>query len=322
MAPAWPERLKAALLRRARILLGLLAAAVGLGYGGGWHWFAELFAHFFIQYWLAALVLAAIFFWARSRGWALAALALLALCSLELAPFFRAEEAAPAGDEVVALLQFNAAQSPGRLESWLAATTPGPDLILLLEATPDFVPLLERLRPRYPHQWQRLQEGPFGIALLSRRPFARAAAIEPIGPEHPGLDLRLESGGRPLRILGIHPPPPLGELLAGQRDRYMDELAGLLRPGEATLVLGDLNSTVWSPRLRAFMARTGMADCQRGLGLAASWPAATAALPGVGGLLGLPIDLCLKAGPVRLLDRRVEADLGSDHLPVLTRFSF
>ncbi len=45
-------------------------------------------------------------------------------------------------------------------------------------------------------------------------------------------------------------------------------------------------------------------------------------LPGVGGLLGLPIDLCLQAGPVRLLERRVEADLGSDHLPVLTRFSF
>lgn len=317
-----PRLVSSLLMARARPLFVLAAGCAALGYTGQWHWFAELFSHFFIQYWLAASVLLLLFMVCRARNWVLAALGFWLLCSLALMPFYRSEAPAPgAGAQELTLLQFNVAQRPEALEAWLALQVPV-DVVLLMEATPAFEPLLAGLRERFPHQLLRLEEGPFGIALLSRHPFARERVLEPIGSAYPGLDVSLGLEGLSLRLLGIHPPPPLGAQLAGLRDGYMEHLQDELRVAGPTLVVGDFNSTVWSPRLRAFMAATGLQDCQRGLGLAPSWPARTAGLSGLGLGLGIPIDLCLHGGPVRVVERRAGPNLGSDHLPVVNRIAF
>lgn len=311
------------LLARARILLVLTLVGVLLGHLGEWHWFAELFSHFFIQYWLVAALLSLVFSACRAWSWALAAFSLWFVCCLALLLFYRTGAALPGeGRQELRLLQFNVAQQVEPLEAWLAEEGAPLDMLLLMEVTPEFAPLFQRLEVRFPHQLLRLEEGPFGIALLSRHPFVRAEVLEPMGPAYPGLDVSLSLAGRSLRILGIHPPPPLGAQLAGQRNGYMDRLQMSLGAGEPALVVGDFNSTVWSPRLQAFMAATGLQDCQRGLGLAPTWPAGSAGVPGIGQGLGIPIDLCLYSGAVQVLERGTGGNLGSDHMPVVNRIAF
>lgn len=314
------EKLKAALFLRCKYLLALGYCGALLGYTGSWHWFPELFSHFFIQYALLGLLLLGIFVWTRDKYWCWGAAGLAGAGMLALLPFFVPPKnvGMPVQSELV-VLQFNAAQNPHEVMAWLNRHGQEVDVALLLEAGPGFKAGIQQLRPVFPHVLQDLQEGPFGIALLSKHPFTRAVVVEPIGPDFPALDVSLVLEGRPLRLLGIHPPPPLGAGLADWRNRFMEQLATRIHPGEATLVLGDFNSTVWSPQLRRFLGQTGLADCQRGMGLGASWPTRTAQWSA---LLGIPIDLCLRSADVQVRERRLEAGLGSDHLPLVNRVAF
>jgi endonuclease/exonuclease/phosphatase (EEP) superfamily protein YafD len=105
---------------------------------------------------------------------------------------------------------------------------------------------------------------------MSRHPLLDARVLTVASPDFPALQADIALDGGALRLIGIHPPPPVNHDLAQGRDRFMRELAVKLdqerAPGRETLVFGDFNSTVWSPRLRDFQARTGLSDAQRGQG--------------------------------------------------------
>ncbi len=316
------ERLKPALARRARIVLGLCAGVAVLGYSGSWHWLPELFAHFFLVYWLAALVCTAVLWWAgwRRSGWL--AVGVLTAFSVVLLPYFPWPETTPEATPELRLLQFNAEQRPQPVLVWLQQHAQAQDVVVLLEAGPDFAAGLENLRAQFPHQLSRLQAGPFGIAVLSRWPLQSAQVLEPAGAGYPALAATIEVPGwpAPVRLFAVHPPPPLGAALAAARNRFMTTLAkNVAQNAVPALVVGDMNLTPWSPLFRQFQAETDLLDCQLGQGWQATWPSATAAhMP----LLGLPIDACLHAETLRVQSRQVLQAMESDHLPVLTRLAW
>lgn len=315
------DRVKIFLARRARILLPLIAICLPIGYLGWWHWLAELFSHFFVQYWVASLLIGVVLLWAGEARYRKAAIALFSLLSLALAPYYLDLEgvsAAPATPGL-RLLQFNAAQDPARIVEWLARHPEQADVVLLLEATPDFQPGIQSLRRVFPHAWSRLEYGPFGIALLSKYPLDGARTLDLAGEDYPALAANITPRGwrTPLALYGIHPPPPISGELARVRDRYMERLAALVAADKAapTVVFGDANSTPWSPRFRDFVSASRLRDCQGGLGLLTTWPAVTARHSP---LLGIPIDACLVSERLHVAVRHIGPELGSDHLPVLT----
>jgi endonuclease/exonuclease/phosphatase (EEP) superfamily protein YafD len=78
----------------------------------------------------------------------------------------------------------------------------------------------------------------------------------------------------------------------------------------AVIVLGDLNTTSWSPYFRDLLADSGLADTRRGFGVLGSWPD----LPSP---LRIPIDHCLVSDKVAVHDRRIGPPVGSDHRGVI-----
>jgi len=118
-------------------------------------------------------------------------------------------------------------------------------------------------------------------------------------------------GGTAVGVVLIHPLPPISAAaLAAQvatLDAAADRVAALAMP---VLVLGDFNATPWSQPFHRFQARTGLCDSRAGFGFAPSFPAASAALR-------IPIDHLLASCEIGVRDRRVERDVGSDHLPVV-----
>jgi endonuclease/exonuclease/phosphatase (EEP) superfamily protein YafD len=308
-----------ALARYARYGVCFVALAMLLGQAGRWHWFPDLFSHFFIQYGLLLLALTVILFLGRAGRWRWAALILTALAGIALVPFWLPVEQATKPDAQATrlnLLQFNAQRNTEPLVYWLIRHRREVDVVLVLEADPGFEAGINALSEEFPHHLARLDDSPFGIALLSRYPLYEAQILEPIGPDFPALEAHIIAPGGPLRLIGIHPPPPLNRELAGLRDRFMAELASRIESEEATLVSGDFNATVWSSGLRAFMAQTRLSDAQRGFGLSGSWPSAPACYSG---LLCIPIDLTLVSENITVEARQPGPPLGSDHLPVLTR---
>ncbi len=299
----------------------LLALLAGTG------WPAELFSHFPVQYALAQIAGIAFFLALRPRWLGLISLPLLGLNLWLLAPYYwqggTNAAMAPAASLRVMTLNINA-ENPHADLVLQAIDAENPDLLLLLEITPgwwDATPA--EFRQRYPFRATEIIDSPFGIALLSRRPFVNHDIFHfgIYGRPAIAAQLCLENtkageAAPCLHLVALHPDPPITPNLARSRDGQFTEVGEYLRgvPEKRRLVIGDLNCTPWSPVLRRFMEQNDLRDSALGFGLHPTWFSRW--LP-----LGIPIDQILHSDGITVQDRRVGPDVGSDHFSVTADIS-
>lgn len=192
-----------------------------------------------------------------------------------------------------------------------------PDVLGLMEVDQAWLDGLSALEAEY--RWKVLepQEGPYGLALYSRLPFR-------LLPETPytedglqtAIALELEVGESPVTLVLTHVRAPTSSGNAELRNAQFAGLARLLAadPNEAQVLLGDLNTTPWSPYYRQLVSATGMRNAALGRGYQPTWPAGFS-------LLKIPIDHCLVSEALRVIDFDTGADFGSDHLPVVVELT-
>lgn len=245
------SRLPHYLNARLRCLAWLALLAAGLGELGRWHWLAELCSHF-IPHCAAILLLAAVF---HRRDWqnALFLLVGMGLAAWSLAP--APDVSSPSAAGPLRLLGYNlrvdnpAADADAR---WLA--TVDAKVIFVTEASHEWETRLQGLPPGC----ARYDDSPFGLALFSRVPLksCRVLGLGGAAQGYPYIRAELADGRL---IYGVHPPPPLGANLALARDESLRQLAARIRAEKApVLVLGDFNSSPFSPRLRHFTEAAGL----------------------------------------------------------------
>lgn len=310
----WP-----ALRRRAAgsltVWLGLVGLASGLGLLARSWWPLELFAHFRVQY-LGLSVLLAIGLAALGRlRTAGLAVGLAGFHLLWVAPAWLAERPAPGGVQL-RLVEINLnSQNTDHARVAAFIRSEDPDLVLLLEVNERWLTALESVARGYPHRIARPRGDNFGIALWTRLPVDRLE-IARIGSGLPSAVARLLTPQGCLTLLGTHPPPPAGASLAAERDQQIEAVARKLSASEGERVLlGDLNLTSWSPVFDDLIADSGLRDTRTGFGLQATWP--TWFWP-----LSIPIDHCLISAGLRVVDRRVGPEIGSDHRPIVIELRF
>jgi endonuclease/exonuclease/phosphatase (EEP) superfamily protein YafD len=121
------------------------------------------------------------------------------------------------------------------------------------------------------------------------------------------VEVVLDLAGQPVHVLASHPVSPLTPARAAQRNRTFERLSARAAAQDAaTVVLGDLNATPWSPDLQQLVATGDLIDSQVGFGLQASYPAAW-------GPLGIAIDHALHTPELTTVARQLGPSLGSDH---------
>jgi endonuclease/exonuclease/phosphatase (EEP) superfamily protein YafD len=119
-----------------------------------------------------------------------------------------------------------------------------------------------------------------------------------------------------LTIVATHPASPKKAWEFADRKRQLAEVGKLARnTAGPVVVVGDLNTTSWSPYFQDLLATSGLLDSRRGFGVEASWPRASLAL------MRIPIDHCLVSPEVSVLDRWIGEDVGSDHRPIVVEFA-
>jgi endonuclease/exonuclease/phosphatase (EEP) superfamily protein YafD len=264
-------------------------------------WLLDLAAHWQILYaplWLALCLVCA----AHARRW-------LLLAPLALLPFWSASESLPDNDGGVPALIVAAAnvnvgnRDPAPLVAWLRAQPA--DVVAISELTPRYADALAHgLGDDYAYRLFSQEDSPFGIGLISRRPL-REPRIHRSRDGIPFLSAIIDTAHGPVRIVAIHPMPPLDPHWHDERDALLRQLA----KGAAdspTVVAGDLNATPWSTALIG----AGRHSLLRATGLAPTWPNSGH------GVSGIPIDHVLASRHWRRGASSRGPGIGSDHFPV------
>ncbi|MDX1514806.1 MAG: endonuclease/exonuclease/phosphatase family protein [Gammaproteobacteria bacterium] len=290
---------------------------------GRWHWIADLFSHFVPHYFVAAAILFGIQLGLRQRIWAAIALLVAVGNGYLLAPYvLPAGSDSAAGEKTIRIFQFNlstANPAPLAALGYLTTLPQLPDVAIFLEATPAWSAQLKLMKSDYPTIARMPRSDNFGMAVLSRLPDTRIEFREMGAPPVPVMIIDAPVDAGQVRIYALHPPPPLGGVLAGLRDAQLEAVGKEIKASghPRVVVAGDLNATPWSAALRALLGAAGLRDGQRGLGYLPTW-----APPPLARWVGIPIDLTLVSPDVTVIARETGPWLGSDHWPVLTTITF
>jgi len=304
------------ILRRAVDLVAVGAVFVLLltvcGFLARLSWRLELLCHGRVQYFwslaLATAILLAARSWRMSAAAAAGALVNLAV----IAPIYWPAAKPPASAaSPLHLVSFNVLSSNTRYADVLAhLRRENADVVLLLEVSPQFAEQLKSLRDLYPHQHVEPKSHDFGIALLSKRPWKSVRTVESPEVAIPCVVAQFDRGGRPLTVVGLHPPPPLSAWMFQERNAQLAAAALLAREQAGSVIIaGDLNVTSYSPYFGDLLRTADLRDTRQGFGLQTSWS------PGLW-LLSATIDHCLVSPDLAIRRHRIGPGLGSDHRAV------
>ena len=291
----------------------VVCACTVTGFFGGVWWGFDLTANFRVQY-LFCLLLADIAFLIGKRWpWAVVCGVFALLNLLDILPSFLRPAKHGAGPSRPArILLANVLTSNKQYDKVRnLIRSVHPDIIAVLEASEVWVKELASL-DEYPYVISRPREDNFGIALFSRFPLEEAEIVELGDAGVPTAIARVRMDEKDLTVIATHPLPPMGTARCALRNRQLRAVADYVRSLRTpVIVLGDLNTTPWSPHFKRLLCRGGLIDSRRGRGIHPSWPSD---LPWV---FRIPLDHVLHSRDIVILRRELCPDIGSDHLPVV-----
>lgn len=310
-----PRRIRLALRLLAIISVFGFALFIAIGAFGRFHWAAELFTHFRVQATTAGIGIVVVCAALRMRVGTSLACVLVAIHAYPLLPYLPRMTAPLApGTPQVRLLQINVHTANRDHEAVLRAITDAaPDIVGLVEVSERWLTALAPLHARYPYRIEHPQDDNFGIALFSRFPIENMQ-LRPLDDDSNIVMITgdFSLGSTPVTIAVAHPVPPVSGSYSAHRNNQFVRLSKILRQfdGREIILLGDLNTTPWSPTYRQFEQSAQLKNGALGHGLFPTWPTTQP-------LLMIPLDHCLVSSGLRVTSFEVGSAVGSDHLPML-----
>jgi len=276
------------------------------------HFALQLFTHFRLQYLVASALLLILLSVLRQPAFAVVMLLVTALNASLVLPWYMGANEELAGDTSLTLMQANLLSTNSeydRLFAMLEAEQP--DVVVFQEVSPDWLMALAELQPEYPHSYAEAREGNFGIAMFSRVPFASVTHVDSPPFSYPSIVANLRVGEDLLHLVATHPMIPVSGSVYEARNTQLDSLHELLEGHDGnTVLVGDLNTTMWELNYGEFKRRAGLRDARRGFGVIPTWPTY---MP----FAMIPIDHMLVSEDIGVSDVHVGARIGSDHLPLV-----
>lgn len=294
----------------------LLCIATILGFAGQFHWSLDLFSHFRVQYLFGLLIYAVWFKFSRSNRNLLICLVFLLLNFLAILPLYLPEHTADEPNPKIRLLHFNIHTRNRQFKKTLdLISETRPDVVVIEEVNALWLENLMPLVKTHPWWIAHPREDNFGISLFSRLPLKNQKISDFSGIGLPTILASIKTQQADLLLAATHPLPPVGPAYADVRDRQLAGLAEFATMASSPFVIaGDLNATPWSHTFKSMLAAGRLHDSSRGFGFQPSWPTHNP-------LLLIPIDHFIHNDHIRVTNRFIGPDCGSDHLPLIVDFS-
>lgn len=187
-----------------------------------------------------------------------------------------------------------------------------PDLVMLQEINNDWLEALESLASDYPFSCISTREDNFGLAVYSRLPLLDAAVRQFGSAPVPSMVFQIQIDDTLVDVIASHPMPPSSAAAQSSRDEQLMQIASFAeRRVDPLIIVGDLNTTMWTASYRNLCQKLGLTNTRKGFGIRPSWPAH---LPAI---MRIPIDHCLISDEFLAVDCRLGPKIGSDHLPLI-----
>ncbi len=186
-----------------------------------------------------------------------------------------------------------------------------PDLIAFQEYSQQWHNVLSKALSSYPHRISETASGSFGIAIYSKHPI-KDGAVEAFSDNlFPAISADIQINEISIRVVAVHPPPPVNKDLYVTRNQYMERIAlESNAQNGAVLVMGDFNATPWTSHFTDMLTTGRLRNASAGFGFQPTWP--TEVFP-----LGIPIDHILVNEKINVDHFEVIHLEGSDHGNVL-----
>jgi len=314
------QLLSSNIVYRVVLVAVIVVAVLTLASLFGHHVYLELATHFRLQYTL--LSVAAILLLINFQSWKLLPVAVCCalLNSLYILPYY-SRDVVPGSaqqDTRLRLMQANLLGSNTNYDAIRGSIASAlPDILVLQELTEGCWNQLADLKTEFPYVKAAPRPGGSGMALLSRFPLEAAEVLAMDQSTHIALWVRVNVQGTPVSILALHPPTPVRPDKFNNRNQQFARAAALLKSTNGVRILiGDLNTTMWSPYFADLIRESGLHDVRKGFGLNCSWP-----LP-LPSFLQIPIDHCLVSGEVVVAGVTTGKRTGSDHRPLIVSIRF
>lgn len=307
------------------LALGITAVAVLSSWVSGPLLF-EILCHFQVQYLGAMLFLSAIAIWLKRSPLILLTLFCTTLLSAQVIPwYFPPAQSNIASNYRVMSTNLNVANRDAASVIELTKKEQ-PDLALFIEVNDSMAAQLETLKTFLPYSSNQLTPYQPDIVIYSKTPLTNLEIRKFDTNNAVNLTAQVQTQNQPLSIVGIHPLPPIRREFFNSRNKVFQAVSEYVQQQTSpVLVIGDFNTTMWSPFYRTLADKTGLKNTRKGLGTLPTWPAnlsyfLTPELNIFTKLFQIPIDQCLASPSLTVLKMHTGYDVGSDHLPIVIDF--
>jgi len=173
---------------------------------------------------------------------------------------------------------------------------------------------LKDIKKRFIHSIGEIRDDNFGIMLLSKYPLKNGNVIRLGKANLPSVYSQIILDDGKVSILGTHPPPPISKSFTNARNDQILKITPFVNKTEGPfLLLGDLNTTPWSPYFKKIYKNTRLNDSSRGRGFKPTWPAGNV-------VFFIPIDHVFYSDEIEIKNKIVGPHVGSDHYPLIIDF--
>ena len=288
-------------------------------FSGSFHRYLELASHFVPQYFVVAIFCLVVLVISRNWKWCIAALLCVLLNGVALAPWYLPASRAQTGQQKtgfkIVFANVNTSNSDYAAVIDLV-NKEEPGIFVAQEVNPRWLKKLGVLRRQFPYSKARARRDNFGIAIFSRYQFDYVDIIFWGAAGVPSISARVNIGGETISIISTHPLPPIDGKYYDARNDQLEVVANTIRQMKLpTILIGDLNTSMWSPYYLKLVQKTGLLNARRGFGILPTWPT-TILTQGVPFMM-IPIDHCLLSPHFNVASIKNGTNISSDHLPLI-----
>ena len=272
-----------------------------------WHYLADLFTHFRIQYLICASLALFYFILIQDKKWLTLSILTLLLNTFFILSVYEKYEPVKFTSQYrnSKILFYNVLSSNKNFDQVLNyLLNSNAEIIALAELTPEWATKLEPLKEHYPYHSIHPQHDNFGIAVYSHIK-GKVDKIYLDSSFVPSLLFHSDD----LSLLATHPIPPVGTQNFLSRNEHFKAISKLSSEHKNFVVIGDLNCSVFSPFLQDFKHEAKLKLAPKFSAIKGTW---STTIP----LLITNLDHILVSSKINISDHRIGPHLGSDHWPI------